>query len=107
MTRAHILTWLGWFCFAGGGAAIIVYVVQFARRQEWRRPWNAASLIFTALALTQLPMFLHQGAQEQGFVSGVMAVACLAVAVGLQAVMALRPRRHRRSDDAARPASGV
>lgn len=107
MTRAHILTWLGWFCFAGGGSALVVYVVQFARRQEWRRPWNAAGLIFTAVALTQLPMFLHQGAQDQGFMSGVLAVSCLSVAVILQAVTALRPRRQRRSDDAPRPARGV
>lgn len=106
MTRVNLITWLGWFCFAGGGAAIVVYVVQFARRQEWRRPWNAASLIFTALALTQLPMILHLGAEEQGFISGLLAVACLSIAVGLQAVMALRPRRSRR-DDAVRPAPGA
>jgi len=100
MTRALILTWLGWACFAGGAASIVVYVVHFTNRQGWRRPWNAAGLIFTAIALTQVPMFLHHGAQAQGFLSGVLAIVCLLVAVGLQSVTALRARR--RTDDASR-----
>jgi len=93
MTRALILTWLGWACFAGGASALVIYGVHFARRQGWRRPWNAAGLLFNAAALTQVPFFLHQGAQDQGFISGVTGVACLLIGVLIQAVTALRTRR--------------
>ena len=39
---------LGWLCYLGAAAAIVVYLIHFAKRQGWRRPWNAAGLFFTA-----------------------------------------------------------
>ena len=55
MSPAVIITWLGWICFAGAGVALIVYLVHFAGRQGWKRPWNAAGLFFTSIALSQMP----------------------------------------------------
>lgn len=92
MTRTEILTYLGWACFAGGGAAIAVYLLHFLGRQGWRRPWNAAGLFFSAIALTQIPLFmLADGADA--FIPKALAVLCLLVGVALQTVMVLRTRR--------------
>jgi peptidoglycan/LPS O-acetylase OafA/YrhL len=93
VNQADILTALGWACFAGGGAAIGVYLLHFLRRQGWRRPWNAAGLLFTAIALTQVPLYLVSGAAGASFPAGVISVVCLLVGVGIQSVMALRTRR--------------
>ena len=90
--RADLLTWLGWACFAGGGSAIAVYILHFLKRQGWRRPWNAAGLFFSAIALTQIPSFLLADAGA-AFAHKVIAVICLLVGVAVQAVMALRTRR--------------
>lgn len=95
--QVQIITWLGWACFAGGAVAIAVYALHFAKRQGWRRPWNAAGLFFTAIALTQIPMFLVAGAEGGGFPNAVAAVFCLLIAVAIQSIMAMRTRR--RSDD--------
>ena len=92
----QIVTWLGWACYAGAAFAIVVYLVQLAGRQGWRRPWNAAGLFFTAIALTQAP-FLFQGVPPWRVAAMTL---CLLIATGLQAMTALR--RRRRADDAAR-----
>ena len=96
--NTQIITWLGWACYAGAAAAIIVYLVHFAGRQGWKRPWNAAGLFFTAIALSQAP-FLFQGAPLWRIA---LVTFCLLIATGLQAMTALR--RRRRAEDAQPPA---
>jgi hypothetical protein len=90
-----VVTWLGWACYAGAAAAIIAYVVHFAGRQGWKRPWNAAGLFFTSIALSQVP-FLFEGAiYGRGLRTAVIVTVCLLAATGLQAFIALRRRRRR------------
>jgi hypothetical protein len=102
VNAATVVTWLGWACYAGAVVAIGVYMVHFAGRQGWKRPWNAAGLFFTAIALTQVP-FLFQDAAERAQVWRAAAVTlCLLIATGLQAMTALR-RRRRASDAPAAP----
>jgi hypothetical protein len=99
MNSADMITTLGWLCYAAGVGAILVYIIHFAGRQGWKRPWNAAGLFFTALALSQAPT-LFRNAQELGELrAAVIVTICLIAATGLQAMTALR-RRKRREDAA-------
>ncbi len=103
MSVAHIVTWLGWACYAGAAVSIVVYVIHFAGRQGWKRPWNAAGLFFTSLALSRTP-FLFQGVVDgRGLRDASIVTVCLLAAAGLQATTALRRRKRR--DDA--PAAGT
>ena len=101
MTSSLILTWLGWACYAGALAAIVVYVIHFAGRQGWKRPWNAAGLFFTAIALTQTPSLFLGGYDRAQLGRDATVTVCLLAATGLQAFTALR--RRRRAGDAAAP----
>jgi hypothetical protein len=104
MNSSQLVTWLGWACYAGALVAIVVYVIHFAGRQGWKRPWNAAGLFFTAIALTQTP-FLFQDAYDRGKVwRAVVVTLCLLVATALQSITALR--RRRRAGDAPGESSG-
>jgi predicted metal-binding membrane protein len=96
------VSWLGWLCYAGAAVAIGVYIFHFASRQGWRRPWNAAGLFFTAIALTQAPSLFQEATSLR---SPLILTACLLVATGLQAFTAMR-RRKRREGDAAPGATG-
>lgn len=97
-----LVSWLGWICYADAAVAIIVYAIHFAGRQGWRRPWNAAGLFFTAIAMTQAPTLMQEAEGAGTLRSAVILTLCLLAATGLQAVTALRRRRRR--EDA--PATG-
>ena len=101
MSMSTVLIWLGWACYAGAAVAIVVYVVHFAGRQGWKRPWNAAGLFFTSIALSQTPFLFQTVADRRGVRTAFIVTLCLLAATGLQAVIALRHRRDR-SDE--RPA---
>ncbi|MEI9964859.1 MAG: hypothetical protein WDM92_09200 [Caulobacteraceae bacterium] len=104
MIIAMVVTWLGWACYAGAAAAIIVYVIHFAGRQGWKRPWNAAGLFFTSIALSQTPFLFQAIYDARGVRTAAIVTVCLLIATALQAFTALRRRRRR--DDAA-PAAGA
>jgi hypothetical protein len=94
------VNWLGWLCYAGAAVAIGVYIIHFAGRQGWRRPWNAAGLFFTAIALAQMPSLFQEGLSGSTLRAAVIVTVCLLAATVLQALMAMR-RRRRREDEAA------
>ena len=91
---------LGWLCYLGAAAAIVVYLIHFAKRQGWRRPWNAAGLFFTAIALSQVPSLFQEGLAGRTLVAAVAVTLCLLVATGLQAMTAMRQRRRREDQPA-------
>jgi hypothetical protein len=95
MNSADTITLLGWLCYATGAAAIVVYVIHFAGRQGWKRPWNAAGLFFTAIALSQLPGLFRTAEDMADVRAAILVTACLIIATGLQAMSALRKRRER------------
>ena len=72
-----LITLLGWACYAGALAAIVVYIIHFAQRQGWKRPWNAAGLFFTALALTQIPTLFRDAVATDEVRAAVIATLCL------------------------------
>ena len=90
---AGIIFWLGWACYMGALAAIIVYAVHLAGRQGWKRPWNAAGLFFTAIALTQTPFLFQYAVDPHGLLRAFIVTLCLLSATALQAMSALRQRR--------------
>jgi hypothetical protein len=102
VSPAGLIVWLGWACYAGALAAIVVYVIHFAGRQGWKRPWNAAGLFFTSIALSQIPPLFVGGYDRASMWRAITVTLCLLVATGLQAFTALR-RRRRRADDAPAP----
>jgi hypothetical protein len=99
MNSGSMVSSLGWLCYAAGAAAIIVYLVHFAGREGWRRPWNAAGLFFTALALSQLPVLFRNAVELEELRAAMIVTICMVAATGLQAMTALRKRRRR--EDAA------
>jgi len=109
MSTDTLITWLGWACYAGAAGAIGAYVIHFAGRQGWKRPWNAAGLFFTSIALSQVPFLFQEAFGMRGLRTAIIVTASLLVATGLQAFTALR-RRKRREDGAPAaapaPASG-
>lgn len=91
MTPAII--WLGWACYAGAGAAIIVYLRHLLGPEHWKRPWTAAGLLFTSLALGQTPFLFEDAYDRARLARAFIVTLCLLIAVGLQAYALLRPRR--------------
>jgi hypothetical protein len=88
-----VVTWLGWACYAGAAVALVAYLVQVAGRGRWRRPWNAAGLVFTSVALSQTPYLFDPAMYGRSLRTAVVVTVCMVAAAALQAFTALRPRR--------------
>ena len=95
MNPNEMITVLKWLCYGAGAVALLVYIIHFAGRQGWRRPWNAAGLFFTALALAFLPALFRHAVELNELRSAVIVTICLIGATALQALTALRKRRDR------------
>ena len=99
MNSSEMITVLGWLCYAAGAIALAVYIIHFAGRQGWKRPWNAAGLFFTALALAQAPTLFRTAVDIPELRAAVIVTISLIAATGLQALTALRKRRDRTDAD--------
>ena len=93
MTPTGLIVWLGWACYLGAAVAIVAYVLQFTGGKAWRRPWNAAGLFFTSIALSQTPYLFEDASDRRGLRTAVLVTLCLLASTGLQAFIALRPRK--------------
>ena len=92
MGYSPFIVWLGWACYAGAAFAIVVYLTHLLGSQPHKRPWSAAGMLFTSLAMGQTP-FLFEDAYSGGQIARAATVtACLLVAVGLQAYLLISPR---------------
>jgi len=100
MNSSEMITVLGWLCYAAGAIALAVYIIHFAGRQGWKRPWNAAGLFFTALALAQAPTLFRTAVDIPELRAAVIVTISLIAATGLQALTALRKRRDREDSGA-------
>ena len=105
MSVATLISLLGWACYAGAAAAIVVYVIHFAGRQGWKRPWNAAGLFFTSIALSWTPFLFQTVVDGRGARDALIVTVCLLAAAVLQGMTALRRRKRR--DDAPGAAEGT
>ena len=93
MNPTEMISVLGWLCYGAGAIALLVYIIHFAGRQGWKRPWNAAGLFFTALALAQAPTLFRTATDIPELRAAVIVTISLIAAVGLQALTALRKRK--------------
>ena len=107
MSPGLIITWLGYACFLGAAVAFGVYVAHLAGRQGWKRPWNAAGLVFTSVALSQTPFLFQYVFDAKGLRTALIVTLCLLAATTAQSLTALRRRRQEDapSIQAASPAS--
>ena len=93
MNPPAVVTWLGWACYAGAAAALAAYVAQISGRGGRRRPWNAAGLFFTCIALSQTPSLFDAAMYGRGLWPAAVVTVCLVASAAIQAFTALRPRR--------------
>ena len=101
MSTVALVTWLGWACYAGAAGTLVAYLVQVLGRQGWRRPWNAAGLVFTSVALSQTPFLFDEAMYGRGLGTAMIVTFCLLASAIVQAYTALRPRRRGEETQAA------
>jgi hypothetical protein len=101
VTSVVLVTWLGWACYAGAAGSLAAYLALILKRQGWRRPWNAAGLVFISLALSQTPFLFDEALQGRGVGAAMVVTFCLLASAIVQTYTALRPRRRGEEAEAA------
>ena len=87
-----MIIWMGWVCYAGAAFAIVVFLTHLLGSRPHKRPWSAAGMLFTSLAMGQTP-FLFEEAYTSSQISRAAIVSlCLVLAVSLQAYLLISPR---------------
>jgi hypothetical protein len=99
VTASPFIVWLGWACYAGAAFAIVVYLRHLLGSQPHKRPWSAAGLLFTSLAMGQTPFLFEDAYSGSQIARAAVVTACLLTAVALQAYLLINPR----SDEAPAP----
>jgi hypothetical protein len=93
LSPSAVITLLGWTCYLGAAAAIAAYVLHFAGGRGFKRPWNAAGLFFSSIALSQTPFLFQDVTDPRGLRSAAIVTFSLVAGVAVQAYAALRQRR--------------
>ncbi len=92
MGASPIIVWLGWACYAGAAFAIVVFLTHLLGRQTHKRPWSAAGMLFTSLAMGQTPFLFEDAYSGQQVARAAVVTACLLAAVVFQAYLLISPR---------------
>jgi hypothetical protein len=92
MSSSPFIVWLGWACYAGAAFAIVVYLAHLLGPQPHKRPWGAAGLLFTSLALGQTPFLFEDAYSGVQIGRAALVSACLLLALLLQAFALFRVR---------------
>ena len=99
MGYSPLIIWMGWVCYAGAAFAIVVFLTHLLGSRPHKRPWSAAGMLFTSLAMGQTP-FLFQDAYSGAQISRAAIVTlCFVLAVTFQAYLLISPR----ADESAPP----
>jgi len=101
MGASPFIVWLGWACYAGAAFAIVVFLRHLLSSKPHKRPWSAAGLLFTSLAMGQTPFLYEDAYSRAQLARAAVVTACLLMAVALQAYLLINPR----TDEAASPAA--
>ena len=101
MSASPIIVWLGWACYAGAAFAIVVFLNHLLGRQPHKRPWSAAGMLFTSLAMGQTPFLFEDAYSGQQIARAAVVTGCLLAAVVFQAYLLISPR----ADEDRRPAA--
>jgi hypothetical protein len=91
-------------CYMAAVCGGVCYAYGYIIKSKGDRRWHAAGLLFSALALANLPNVLRQGANGSGAFAGYMLVTFMILSLLCQAMTSLRRRS---SDRRARSAEGA
>ena len=92
MSASPFIVWLGWACYAGAAFAIVVYLAHLLGSHPHKRPWAAAGLLFTSLALGQIPFLFQDAYSGAQIARAAVVTACLLAALALQGLTLFRIR---------------
>ena len=92
MSASPVIVWLGWACYAGAAFAIVVFLNHLLGRQAHKRPWSAAGMLFTSLAMGQTPFLFENAYTGSQIARAAIVTACLIAAVVFQAYLLISPR---------------
>ncbi len=87
-----MIIWMGWFCYAGAAFAIVVFLTHLLGSRPHKRPWSAAGMLFTSLAMGQTPFLFEEAYTSSQISRAAIVTLCLLVAVSLQAYLLISPR---------------
>jgi len=87
-----IVIWLGWVCYAGAAFAIVVFLTHLLGSRPHKRPWSAAGMLFTSLAMGQTPFLFEDAYSRSQVARAAIVTSCLLLAVALQAYLLISPR---------------
>ncbi len=91
MGYSPFIVWLGWACYAGAAFAIVVFLTHLLGSRPHKRPWSAAGLLFTSLAMGQTPFLFEDAYSGAQIARAVIVTGCLLLAAGLQAYLLISP----------------
>jgi len=89
----ELLSLLGWAAGVGAVISMIVYVYAFIARPRGDRLMSTMGLFFTAIGLSQIPLFLREGAEGPAYMNAAFCIVSLLAAAAAQGIVALRARR--------------
>ena len=92
MSTSPFIVWLGWACYAGAAFAIVIFLAHLLGSQPHKRPWGAAGLLFTSVALGQAPFLFQDAYSGAQITRAAVVTACLLAALALQAFALFRIR---------------
>ena len=92
MSYSPFIVWLGWACYAGAAFAIVVFLTHLLGSRPHKRPWSAAGMLFTSLAMGQTPFLFEDAYSGAQIARAAIVTACLLLGVGLQAYLLISPR---------------
>jgi hypothetical protein len=101
VSASPFIVWLGWACYAGSAFAIVVYLAHLLGSQAHKRPWAAAGLLFTCLALGQTPFLFEDAYSGAQIARAAVVTTCLTLALVIQAFSLMRVRS---GEEAPKPA---
>jgi len=87
-----LIIWLGWACYAGAAFAIVVFLNHLLGSRTHKRPWSAAGMLFTSLAMGQTPFLFEDAYSGAQIARAAIVTLCLVLAVALQAYLLISPR---------------
>ena len=92
MGYSPFIVWLGWACYAGAAFAIVVFLTHLLGSRPHKRPWSAAGLLFTSLAMGQTPFLFEDAYSGAQIARAAVVTVCLLAALALQGLTLFRIR---------------
>ena len=95
MSAIDSLSWAAWI---GAAISLAIYVYAYILRPRGERLMSTIGLFFTAVGLSQIPLFLRRGAEGPAFMNAAFCIVAILAAAAAQAIVAVRARRRADAD---------